>query len=143
MPVIKNNTNRVLTLSDFEGNNLDVYPGNTIETPYFYTTIDGADVVTEEPYFEEIVYYTTISGSPGSDFTRELATDTDYLEVYNTSAETVMLYFNSKDTNPYVVPSSSYNQTPQIKDKVKRIFVEFPAEVTSGVYYYEYRNVEA
>lgn len=141
MPVIKNNTNRVLTLTDFKGNNIDVYPEYTIESPYFYTTISGADVVTEEPYFEEIVYYTTTSGSPGSDFTRDLSVNTDYIEVYNTSAEPLMLYFNSKDTNPYVVPSSSYNQTPNIKDKVKRIFIEFTAEVTGGVYYYEFKNI--
>lgn len=140
MPVVKNNTDRVLTLSDFEGNYLDVYPGSSITTPYFYTTISGADVVTETPYYEEIIDYVVASGTEAEDFVTSISSDTDYIVCYNTTANDLMFYLNAKSTSAYLIPGNTSGQISNIKDKVRRVYVDFPATVDSGVYIYEYQN---
>ena len=140
MPVIKNNTDRVLTLSDFDNNYIDVYPGNSITTPYFYTTISGADVTSESPYYEEIVDYVVASGTESEDFSTNISSETDYIMCYNTTANNIMVYLNAKSTNGYVVPANDSYVIDGIRDMVRRLYVSFSTTVDSGVYVYEYKN---
>lgn len=140
MPVIKNNTRRNLFLSDFNGKAVKVSPNYTIESPYFYTTISGADVISEEPYYEEIVDYALASGTADTDYKKSISSETDYINLYNLSDENITVYLNSKETKGYIVPADSTNSFENIKDRVIRVYVDFPDTVDSGVYIYEFRN---
>lgn len=140
MPLIKNNTYRTLQLMDLNGVFLDVVPGGSINSPFFYTTISGADVVSETPYYQDIKNFALASGTASTDYLHQVSMKSDSIKILNTTADNVMLYLNSKSTYPYVVPKNDELEIPNIKDRVRRVYLDFTTDVTSGVYIYEYKN---